>query len=134
MRFGAGAALLGGLLRGRLGRGLGRRLCDGRSLDLGRLDGSLGLLRGLHLGRLGRARARASASAAGPAASHRAEALAVGTAAAFALAEAFTRATGAAAAARLVLVAEPQLTSTGQPLEALGHDLALVDPDLDADP
>src|SRR6478736_101097 len=128
MRFGAGAALLGGLLRGRLGRGLGRRLCDGRSLDLGRLDGSLGLLRGLHLGRLGRARARASASAAGPAASHRAEALAVGTAAAF------TRATGAAAAARLVLVAEPQLTSTGQPLEALGHDLALVDPDLDADP
>ena len=39
----------------------------------------------------------------------------------------------AAAAARLILVAEPQLAPAGQALEALGHDLALVDPDLDAD-
>src|SRR5207302_5403885 len=36
-------------------------------------------------------------------------------------------------AARLILVAEPQLPAACHALEPLGHDLALVDPDLDAD-
>src|SRR5207302_7214142 len=58
--------------------------------------------------------------------------LAVRAAALVALAEPLRRTTGAPAA-RLVLVAEPQLATAGHALEALGHDLALVDPDLDAD-
>src|SRR6185503_16139437 len=40
----------------------------------------------------------------------------------------------AAKAARRVLVAEARLLLLGDALEALGHDLALVDPDLHADP
>src|SRR5581483_7833546 len=80
------------------------------------------------------ARATATASAARPAAAHRAKTLPVGTAAAFALAETLGRALGAAAAASLVLVAQAQLAASGHALEALRHDLALVDPDLDADP
>src|SRR5439155_1404480 len=45
-------------------------------------------------------------------------------------AEAFRR---SAAAPRLILLAEPRLLGAGHALEALGHDLALVDPDLHAD-
>src|SRR4051812_15956091 len=40
----------------------------------------------------------------------------------------------AAPAASLILVAEPRVLAGGHALEALRHDLALVDPDLDADP
>src|SRR5688572_21539920 len=40
----------------------------------------------------------------------------------------------AAATACLILVAEARVLAGGHALEALGHDLALVDPDLDADP
>src|SRR5206468_1120073 len=64
---------------------------------------------------------------------HRAEPLAVGTAAAAALAGGAEALCGAAATARLVLVAEPRV-ALRDALVALGHDLALVDPDLDADP
>src|SRR5262249_16180585 len=54
-------------------------------------------------------------------------------AAALALAEALTGATCAAAPTGLVLVAKPELAASGHAFEALRHDLALVDPDLDAD-
>src|SRR5207248_11203261 len=75
--------------------------------------------------------ARTTLSAAGtaPALPHRAEALAVRPTPAAALAggaESFER---SAAAPPCVLVAQARVTVT----EAIGHDLALVDPDLDAD-
>src|SRR5205085_2905703 len=70
---------------------------------------------------------------AAPALAHRAEALAVGAAAAAALARGAEALDRAAAAAARVLVAEPAVGG-GDALVALGHDLALVDPDLHADP
>src|SRR5438105_10780935 len=135
MRFGGGAALRLSPFR-RLRR-LGHRRLDCRGGCLGRRLGRSLRLVGRLLGRrrgLAGAPARAAASATGPAAAHRAETLAVRTAAALALAETLGGATGTAAAASLVLVAEAQLAASGHALEALGHDLALVDPDLDADP
>src|SRR5207245_8424454 len=65
---------------------------------------------------------------------HRTEPLAIGSTPAPALAGGAQPLRDAAPpAARLILVAEPRLAG-GDALEALGHDLALVDPDLDADP
>src|SRR5262249_35770394 len=65
---------------------------------------------------------------------NRAEALAIGAAAAAALARG-AEALGdpAAPAARLVLLAQPRVAVGGHPLVPLGHDLALVDPDLHPD-
>src|SRR5262249_23266208 len=70
---------------------------------------------------------------AAPALPDRAEALAIGTASAAALARGAEALGGAAAAARLVLVAEPRV-ALRDAFVALGHDLALVDPDLHPDP
>src|SRR5207247_8068465 len=64
---------------------------------------------------------------------HRPEPFAVGAASPAPLAGGAEALGRAAAAAGLVLVAEARVALRG-PLEALRHDLALVDPDLDADP
>src|SRR5205807_154958 len=80
----------------------------------------------------GTAAASAAATRAAPALAHRAEPLAVGTAAAAALAGGAQPLDGAAATAARVLVAEARVAGRDA-LVALGHDLALVDPDLHAD-
>src|SRR5205085_3889515 len=74
-----------------------------------------------------------TAALAAPPLAHRAEPLAVAAAAAAALARGAEALGGAAPPASLVLLAEPRLL-LGHPDEALRHDLALVDPDLHADP
>src|SRR5262249_2998744 len=116
-----GRALLDdGLL---LGQGCGElRLLERRRLA-GRL---LGLRRRLLL-------TGPPATTVRPAAAHGTETLAVGPPPPLTLAETFARPT-APAAARLILVAEPQLSIGSDALVALRHDLALVDPHLDADP
>src|SRR5204863_7366289 len=70
------------------------------------------------------------AALAAPGLAHRSEAFAVGTAAAAALAGGAETLERSAAAPARVLVAQPRVALP----EALRHDLALVDPDLDADP
>src|SRR5207237_1260714 len=67
-----------------------------------------------------------------PALAHRAEALTVGTAPAAALAGRAETLCRTAAAAPCVLVAEPCVAAL-HPFVARRHDLALVDPHLDAD-
>src|SRR5581483_10307758 len=75
-----------------------------------------------------------SAALAGPAAAHGPEALAVLPAPAAGLARGAEALGNAAAAARRVLVAEARLLAAARDAAvALRHDLALVDPDLDAD-
>src|SRR5262249_54494291 len=73
-----------------------------------------------------------SAALAGAPTTHRAEALAILAAVATRLAGGAETLGDTAAAARRVLVAEARLPA-GARAVALGHDLALVDPDLDAD-
>src|SRR5207244_7645255 len=74
-------------------------------------------------------------SAAAAARLYRPQSLAIGRAAAAGLARCGEALAGAAApAARLILVAEADVAAGRDALVALGHDLALVDPDLDADP
>jgi len=68
-----------------------------------------------------------------PALAHGAEALAVLAAAATGLAGGAEALRAATSPTRLVLLAEPGV-ALGDPGVALRHDLALVDPDLDADP
>src|SRR5581483_7942437 len=126
---------------------------------LGRRRGSLGRLRGRSLVRLRLRRlllvaaraasargaralprpaalagtaAAASATGAAPALAHRPEALTVGSAAASALAGGAEALDRSAAAAARVLVAETRVAGRDA-LVALGHDLALVDPDLHPD-
>src|SRR5262249_18678781 len=74
-----------------------------------------------------------TAALAAPALAHRAESFAVGPTAAAALAGGAEALGRAAAAASLVLVAEARV-ALRDAFVALGHDLALVDPDLHADP
>src|SRR5262249_60030882 len=125
----------GGRLRGRLGYRLGRcslglGLCRRllRSVRRGRrllAARALGGLLGTRPAAATAARpAWAAALALAPLA-HRTEALAVGTAPAAALARGAKALGGAAAAARLVLVAETRV-ALRDALVALGHDLALV--------
>src|SRR5262245_9314225 len=106
------------------------RLLGSRSRSLGRLR-----LCGRRLGgrRVGTLPAPGTASSAGAAAAHRAEALAILLPAAAALARSGEALGAPAEAARRVLVSEPRLLLLRDALEALGHDLAFVDPDLDAD-
>src|SRR6478735_1873224 len=127
--------LLAGRRVGRVRDG-GRRRLD-RRLDHGLLAaaGRAGAARARRAGAVAlppAARAVLAAALAGPAAAHRAEPLAI----LVAVASGFTRSAealgDAAAAARRVLVAEARLLG-GRAAVALGHDLALVDPDLDAD-
>src|SRR5829696_1510006 len=76
-----------------------------------------------------------SAALAGPAAANGAEPLAILLPAAAALARSAEALRAAAAAARRVLVAQARLLAAARdPAVAFGHDLALVDPALDADP
>src|SRR5437879_588228 len=74
------------------------------------------------------------AARAGTAAAHGAESLAVLAAVATRLARGAETFGDTAAAARRVLVAQTGLLLLGHARVALRHDLALVDPDLDADP
>ena len=122
---GASATGAGGLLdrhlghrsRGLLDLGLHLRLLVGARLDA------------VPLRALARLR-----SAPRPSLLDRAEALAICcTAAAAALARRRQAFLAPAAPSRRVLVAEPRLLLRGDALVALGHDLALVDPDLHAD-
>src|SRR5206468_6739362 len=77
--------------------------------------------------------AAVAAALAGTAAPHRTEALAILAAVAPGLAGGAEALGHAAAAARCVLVAEARLLLLGHARVAARHDLALVDPDLDAD-
>src|SRR5579875_2040555 len=125
-----GGLLLGGL-GGRLLHGgrllLGRRLLEARRLGSGLASAGLEALRGLTRART--PTAPASRAAAAPPLPYRPEALAVGAAAPPALARGAEPFDRAAAAPASVLVAQPHVGLA----VALGHDLALVDPDLDAD-
>src|SRR5262245_3908500 len=104
------------------------RLLGSRSLGRLRLCGRR--LGGRSVGTLP---APGTASSAWAAAAHRAEALAILLPAAAALARSGEALGAPAEAARRVLVSEPCLLLLRNALEALGHDLAFVDPDLDAD-
>src|SRR5262249_4489006 len=124
------------LRRGRVG-GVGDRLR--RHLDLGldrRLLATFGGrrrlvgARPLHVVLLARAAAGRATSAAWTAALDGAETFAVSAAAAGLARGAQTLHRASAAAARLILVAEPGVL--GHAFVALRHDLALVDPDLHA--
>src|SRR5436190_8573235 len=146
-----GRVLLLGLGRGRVG-GI-RDRCRGRldlRLDL-RLLAALGRLRLLVgawpldvvlaaravTGSPAPARRAATAALPAPAAprrAHRAEALAVALAVAPALAGGAEALDVRAAAARLILLAEPHVLLGVDAAVTLRHDLALVDPDLHADP
>src|SRR5829696_5792453 len=69
-----------------------------------------------------------------PAVAHGAEPLAIRAPAAATLARGAEALGAAAAPPGLILIAEACVAASVDRLEALGHDLALVDPDLDADP
>src|SRR5204863_7235901 len=127
------------LVRARLLDGLSRHLLDDGSLVAGGTSHSLRaafpLRRSAFAGRPLRTR---SSTLAGPAAwaplAHRAEPFAVSAASPAALAALAETLGAPAAAARLILVAEPRVGLLRRALVTRRHDLALVDPDLDADP
>src|SRR5215211_1821834 len=122
---------------GRLGDCLRRR--RRLRLDLRQLAalGGHGLLVGAWLldgSRLPLPPTAARAAASRSAVADGAEALAVGAAAAATLARGAEALGAAASPPGLILVAEAGVAAPVDGIEALGHDLALVDPNLDADP